>query len=213
MNATDASEGTLLEPEDEGRLQLYALLARLFAAGPDEQLLRALAQSAGTIEGDGELARAWGELVAAAADTSAREATLEFDATFVGVGKAPVSTYLSHYHPRTRKEAVLVELRDTLAQLGLARTAASAEPEDNLPAVLEVMRHLVAAGSDARSLELQREFFVRYLQPAYRGFSDAAHKVRLSPYFAAAVRVLETFIESDLAQFELDRPAMSGTDH
>jgi TorA maturation chaperone TorD len=192
-----------LAPEDEGRLQLYALLARLFAAGPDDGLLRALAQSAGSVEGEGELAQAWNELATAAASTSAREATIEFDATFIGVGKAPVSTYLSHYHPIARKEALLVELRDTLTRFGLARTAASAEPEDNLTAVLEVMRHLVAAGSDAPSLLRQREFFARYLQPAYRGFCDAAHKARLSNFYTAVVRLLEVFMESDLAQFEM----------
>ena len=43
--------GVILPPEDEGRLQLYALLARLFAEGPDEGLLRALAQSAGSVGG------------------------------------------------------------------------------------------------------------------------------------------------------------------
>jgi len=198
-----AATGAVLAPEDEGRLQLYALLARLFAAGPDEGLLHALAQSAGSIGGDGELAQAWNNLVAAAENTSARDATLEFDATFIGVGKAPVSTYLSHYHPGARKEAVLVELRDTLAELGLARTAASAEPEDNLTAVLEVMRHLVAAGSDEQSLQRQREFFVRYLLPFYEGFCDAAHKSKLSDYYQAAVRLLEVFLESDLSQFEM----------
>ncbi len=203
MSAREVAPDVTLAPEDEGRLHFYALLARLFAAGPDDGLLRALAQSAGGVEGDGELARAWNDLAAAAANTSARDATLEFDATFIGVGKAAVSTYLSHYLPVARKEVVLVELRDTLVQLGLARTAASAEPEDNLTAVLEVMRHLVAAGSDAQSLELQREFFVRYLQPAYRGFCGAAHKAELSDFYKAAVRLLEAFMESDLAQFEM----------
>lgn len=203
MSEASATAGPVLEPEDVGRLQLYALLARLFAAGPDDGLLRALSQSAGGVEGDGELARAWNDLVAAAANTSARDATLEFDVTFIGVGKAAVSTYLSHYLPVVRKEVVLVELRDTLSQLGLARTAASAEPEDNLTAVLEVMRHLVAAGSDEQSLERQREFFVHYLQPAYRGFCGAAHKVELSNFYDAAVRLLEAFVESDLAQFEM----------
>jgi TorA maturation chaperone TorD len=175
----------------------------LFAAGPDDGLLRALAQSAGSVEGDGALAQAFDDLAQAAARTSARDARLEFDATFIGVGKAPVSTYLSHYHPGTRKEAVLVRLRDSLAELGLARTAASAEPEDNLTAVLEVMRHLVAAGSDEQSLQRQREFFVRYLQPAYRAFCDAAHKADLSDYYKAVVHMLEVFLESDLAQFEM----------
>jgi TorA maturation chaperone TorD len=203
MSAISAASGAPLAPEDEGRLQLYALLARLFAAGPDEGLLRSLAQSAGSIEGEGELALAWNDLAAAAQQTSALDAALEFDATFIGTGKAPVSTYLSHYHPVTRKEILLVELRDTLAQFGLARTAASAEPEDNLTSVLEIMRHLVAAGSDAHSLQRQRDFFSRYLLPGYRGFCDAAHKVELSTYYKAAVRLLEVFMESDLAQFEM----------
>jgi TorA maturation chaperone TorD len=203
MNDRKIAPDATLASEDEGRLEFYALLARLFAAGPDDALLQALVHSAGSVEGDSELARAWKDLVAAASHTSARDATLEFDATFIGVGKAPVSTYLSHYFPVARKEVVLVELRETLAQLGLARKAASAEPEDNLASVLEVMRHLVATGSDAQSLQHQLEFFSRYLQPAYRGFCDAAHKVKLSAYFKAAVRLLEAFVDSDLAQFEM----------
>jgi TorA maturation chaperone TorD len=203
MNRSEPAMEVPLAPEDEGRLQLYALLARLFAAGPDDGLLRALAQSAGSVEGEGELAQAWNDLALAAAATTAREATLEFDATFIGVGKAPVSTYLSHYHPITRKEVLLVELRDTLARLGLARSAASAEPEDNLTAILEVMRHLVAAGSDAPSLQRQHEFFAHYLQPTYGGFCDAAHKVNLGKFYTAVVRLLEVFMEADLAQFEM----------
>jgi TorA maturation chaperone TorD len=212
MSATHAATGLVLAPEDEGRLQLYALLARLFAAGPDEGLLRALAQSAGSVEGDGELAQAWNDLAATAENTSARDATLEFDTTFIGVGKAPVSTYLSHYHPVARKEVVLVELRATLARFGLARTAASAEPEDNLSAVLEVMRHLVTAGSDVQSLQRQREFFARYLQPLYGGFCDAAHKAELSQYYRTAVRLLEVFLDSDSTQFEMGEPSLGASD-
>ena len=203
MTTASAATGVKLAPEDEGRLQLYALLARLFAAGPDEGLLRALAQSAGSLEGDGPLTQAFDALAQAAARTSARDATLEFDATFIGVGKAPVSTYLSHYHQGARKEAVLIKLRITLTELGLTRTAASAEPEDNLATVLEVMRHLVAAGSDDQSLRRQREFFARYVQPFYGAFCDAAHKADLSDYYKAAVDMLEVFLDADLAQFEM----------
>jgi TorA maturation chaperone TorD len=192
-----------LAPEDEGRLQLYALLARLFAAGPDEGLLRGLAQSAGSIAGSGPLAQAFDALAHAAAATSARDATLEFDETFIGVGKAPVTTYLSHYHASTRKDVILVKLRDALTELGLARSAASAEPEDNLTAVLEVMRHLVSAGSDERSLLRQRQFFATYLEPAYRAFCDAARRAELSDYYRAALDMLEVFLDSELAQFEM----------
>lgn len=202
MSAMDAAAAPLA-PEDEGRLQLYALLARLFAAGPDEGLLRGLAQSAGSIAGDGPLAHAFDALARAAAGTSARDATLEFDETFIGVGKAPITTYLSHYHASTRKEAILVRLRGSLTELGLARTATSAEPEDNLTALLEVMRHLVSAGSDDGSLLRQRQFFASFLEPAYRAFCDAARKADLSDYFRAAVDMLEVFLDSELAQFEM----------
>jgi TorA maturation chaperone TorD len=205
MSATDvATAGEALAPEDEGRLQLYALLARVFAAGPDDALLRALAQSAGSAGPDGALAQAFDALAQAAAHTSALDATLEYDTTFIGTGKAPVTTYLSHYHEGGRKDTVLVKLRDTLADLGLARATSSSEPEDNLTAVLEVMRHLVVAGSDRQSLLRQREFFNGYLQPAYRAFCDAAHKAGLSEYYQAAVRLLEVFLESEQLQFEMD---------
>lgn len=203
MSTPGTSPDTALVPEDEGRLQLYALLARLFAAGPDEGLLLALSRSAGSLGSDGDLAEAFDALAQAAAHTSVRDTTLEFDAIFVGVGKAPVSTYLSHYHPRSRKETVLVELRGTLRQLGLARTTASPEPEDNLSAVLEVMRHLVAAGSDEESLREQRDFFARFVEPAYGTFCVAAHNAGVSSYYQAAVRLLEVFLASDRAHFEI----------
>jgi hypothetical protein len=65
------------------------------------------------------------------------------------------------------------------------------------------MRHLVAGGSDDGSLLRQRQFFTNYLEPGYRGFCDAAHKANLSDYYNAAVDMLEVFLDSELAQFEM----------
>jgi TorA maturation chaperone TorD len=62
----------------------------------------------------------------------------------------------------------------------------------------------VAAGSDEPSLQRQREFFSRFLQPAYGPFCDAAHKVDFSDYYKAAIRLLEVFMESELAQFDME---------
>ncbi len=86
MTATPIADEPRLSPEDQGRVNLYALLARLFSAGPDQALLDALAGAADAIDGDSDLARAWQELCSAAAQTAAVDATLEFDAVFVGVG-------------------------------------------------------------------------------------------------------------------------------
>lgn len=200
---TQAADAGGLAPEDAGRANLYALLARLFSAGPDDALLRSIAASGNAIVADSELGRAWARLVAAAAQAGPRQATIEFDTLFIGVGKAPVSTYLSRYLPAARKETALVELRDTLAGLGLARKATSVEPEDNLASLLETMRHLVSAGSDAEALAHQRAFFDRYLAPAYKYFCVATAEVELSEFYRAAVALLEAFLDADLAQTQM----------
>lgn len=203
MSDTPTAAETRLSPEDQGRANLYALLARLFSAGPDQALLDMLAGAANAIDGDGDLARAWHQLCAAAAQTAALDATLEFDTVFVGVGKAPVTTYMSHYLAASRKDSVVVELRDELTALGMARRESSAEPEDNLASLLEVMRHLAAAGSDADSLQQQKRFFARYLQSGYAGFCDAAHKESLGDYHKSALNLLKSFMDAELKQFEM----------
>jgi TorA maturation chaperone TorD len=191
-----------LEPEDQARLNLYALLARLLHAGPDAGLLAAIAQAPDL--GEGPLGLAWRALRTEAARTDAPTATLDFDTTFVGVGKAPVTPYLSHYMASIGQEKILVALRDTLRELGLARNAQSVEPEDNIAAVLEVMRHLVAAGSDQDSLATQEAFFREYLQPGYAGFCNAARDLPASHFHVASVDLLEAFLDAEATQFEMN---------
>jgi TorA maturation chaperone TorD len=192
-----------LAPEDEGRLNLYALLARLLYAGPDEALLQALAGAPDLEAGDGPLALAWRALRTQAAGTEALAETLAFDTIFVGVGKAPVTPYLSHYMVAVGQERILVALRDTLRELGLERGALSSEPEDNIATVLEVMRHLVARGSDAPSLLTQEAFFREYLQPGYRGFCDATRELPATRFHVAVVDLLEVFLDAEAEQFEM----------
>lgn len=201
MNAALAPDE--LAPEDAGRLNLYALLARLLHAGPDEALLRALAGASDLDAGDGPLALAWRALRAEAARADASAETVAFDTTFVGVGKAPVTLYLSHYMVDRGHERILVALRDSLRELGLARGSRSVEPEDNIAAVLEVMRHLVAQGSDSASLQTQEAFFREYLQPGYRGFCDATRELPATPFHVAVVDLLEVFLDAEAAQFEM----------
>ncbi len=200
---TTALAAVELAPEDAGRLNLYALLARLLYAGPDEGLLQSLAGAPDLESGQGPLAQAWRALRAEAARTDAPTATLDFDTTFVGVGKSPVTPYLSHYMVATGQDRILVALRDTLRELGLARGSQSAEPEDNIAAVLEVMRHLVAQGSDTHSLHTQEAFFREYLQPGYRGFCSAARELPAAPFHVAVVDLLEVFIDAEAEQFEM----------
>jgi hypothetical protein len=110
-----------LPPEEAARADLYGVLARLFATGPDVAVLAAIAAAQADFGADSALAIAWADLQAAAREGDAAAASLEHAETFVGTGRAPVSIYASHSLSDQWKEMTVVELRDRLPLLGLAR--------------------------------------------------------------------------------------------
>jgi TorA maturation chaperone TorD len=160
-------------PEDRARAGYYALLARLFYAGPDAQLLEAIAGSSEMVAEGGPLGGPWSALAAAARATDAEAARLEYDEVFVGTGKADVTPYASFYLAETGREKILVRLRQDLASLGLGRTAAALEPEDHFAGLFEVMRHLISEGSGDAALQKQQRFFSQYIERSFRGFCGA----------------------------------------
>ena len=113
------SEHSELEAEDQARADLYALFARLFHAGPDADLLAAIAANGGAGGGDAPFEQAWDALALVAARADANAARAEYDQVFVGTGKAEVTPYASHYLVESGREKILVTLRDELAGLGL----------------------------------------------------------------------------------------------
>jgi TorA maturation chaperone TorD len=186
-----------LVQEDEARAGYYALLARLFYAGPDAGLLRTIAESTETIAG-GQLAGTWNALMAAAAETQAEAVRSEYDQVFVGTGKAEVTPYASFYLAATGREKILVRLREDLAFLGLGKANGAGEPEDHFAGLFEVMRHLISQGSDDAALQKQRDFFSAYIERSFREFcravsaSEKAKFYKHVSHFAAAFLMVET---------------------
>ena len=139
-----------VSPEDQARADLYGLLARLFYAPPDANLISELRLAVPppddgeplTAEGDA-LRAAWAGL--AEACVSAFPARLEEEhlQLFVGVGKAEVTPYLSAYLVRSESDNPLARLRGQLAEWGLARREEAVEPEDHVSALCETMRWLI----------------------------------------------------------------------
>ncbi len=203
MNAMTDTQAVSLSPEDQGRANLYALLARLLYAGADTGLLKSLADAGGMFDGEEALPRAWQALSTAAASTSAEQSVADFDGTFVGVGKAPVTPYLSHYALDSGHEKMLVDLRDELMALGLVRDRKAVEPEDHIAALLEVMRHLVTRGDSDEALERQRQFFQRFVAPGFGGFCRAAREVELSAFYLSVIDLLDAFLSAEVGQFEM----------
>jgi len=182
-------------PEDQARAGYYALLARLYYAGPDAALLAAIA-GADDVAADGEqspLAAAWRALASAARVMDAEAARLEYDQLFVGTGKAEVTPYASFYLVETGREKVLVKLRDELGSLGLKRTERASEPEDHLAGLFDVMRHLISKGSGDAAVQ-QQAFFERYIAGFYEGFCAATSASEKSNFYKHVARFTEAFL-------------------
>lgn len=190
-----------LPAEEQARADFYGLLARLWYAPPDRELLGALGAAPELVaEGDSALARAWRELTGAAAALDAGAAGREHFALFVGTGRSPVSPYAGAYLTGSAFEHPLVALRGFLAAHGLARHASVSEPEDHMAALCDVMRYLVQSAPD---FALQREFFERFLWPAAPGFCDAAAAAEGAAFYVRVAGFARCFLELEHTAFDM----------
>lgn len=183
-------------PEDQARAGYYALLARLFYAGPDAGLLATIANSE-EIVAAGEpsaLAAAWNALALAARAMDADAARFEYDQLFVGTGKAEVTPYASFYLADTGREKVLVRLRTDLAELGLRRSGRAAEPEDHVAGLFDAMRYLISLGSGDVALQQQRDFFDRYIARSFQRLCLAISDSEKANFYKHVANFTDTFL-------------------
>ncbi len=198
-----------VSPEDESRANLYGLLARLFYAPPDANLLSELRQAAPPPEeGDGltaegaALKSAWAGLVEACAGAFPARLEEEHFQVFVGVGKAQVTPYLTAYMERREGENPLVRLRGQLADWGLARREQAAEPEDHVSALCETMRWLIVRRQ--ASLEEQRRMFEDYLFTPGVRFCSAVTACEDTKFYRRVAHLLRALLEVEHKAFEID---------
>ena len=199
----EAEESTLGE-EDQARANIYGLLARLWYRAPDQALLDALAMNVGRGETDATLlTRAWEALARAATEADPETLTHEYDSLFVGTGRAEITLYCSHYLTETGRERVVVALREQLREVGLGRSSGANEPEDHLSALLEVMRHLIVQGSDAAQIEIQKQFFLRYIYGSYTALTDAVTNNGGAGFYKEIARVTRAFLDLESQSFNM----------
>ena len=203
--ATSRAAPVEVAPEDRARAEFYALLGRLWYAAPDQALLDAIASAPPlAAEGaHGALAEAWRQLQAAAAVADPTAVSGEYDAVLVGIGKAEVTPYVSHYLVETGKERVLVALRDELAELGLGRVGATHEPEDHFAALCEVMRHLVREGADDAAMQQQKNFFTRYMNRAYNPLTDQVTASSKTSFYKHVARFTKAFCDVEATSLDM----------
>src|SRR6476661_298319 len=150
-----------IEDVDAARAQEYTLLAALLARAPDQALLDRLA----TLRGDASpLGLAHVGLAEAASKASVEKIEREYFDLFIGLGRGELLPYGSYYLTGFLHERPLARLRETLARLGVERTAGQAEPEDHAAILCEIMAGL-AGRRFAAPATAERELFEQHLSP------------------------------------------------
>jgi TorA maturation chaperone TorD len=204
-----------LAPEDEARANFYALLARLYAEAPDASLLAAIAAAAplgDPAEGDRTagpepgLPAAWDALRAASAATDAPVIAEEYDDLFVGVGKSEINLHASHWLTGAMLDKPLVELRNSLAELGLARRAEVTLLEDHLAALCETMRMLIAGHGERApaSIATQRAFFERHVAPWIFSCCTAIQDSSIANYYRRVAQFTGQYMALERDSFAIE---------
>ena len=191
--------------EETARAEVYGLLAQLFYAPPQPQLLEAIrvavteAPAAG-----GFLEGPWRDFVGTARAMRDGEITQEYDALFGGVGKPEVYLYGSHYLTGFLNEKPLARLRSDLDALGLGRDEAMPDTEDHFAYVSEVMRYLIAGDDVAvANLTKQSEFFAAHVQPWAPQMCDAITAHPRARFYASLAAFTRAFLNVEAQGFDM----------
>jgi len=193
------------DAEEVARADLYGLLARLWTAPPDRELMQQLkAAPVAPAEPAAALAEPWQSLVGTIHATTVEGAADEYDALFLGVGKPEVFLFASYYLTGFLNERPLVQLRHDLRALGLTRDETRGETEDHVAFLFEVMRYLIA-GDDVAvcNLEQQRRFFRAHLQTWIDSFCEAVVAHPRANVYRAVAALTRSFMQVETQGFDM----------
>ncbi len=190
-----------LDEEDQARAGFYGLVARLYHRAPDDQVLAEILHADPFGDSTSEIAQAWRELAAASRKAFPVQLEDEHTTLFVGTGKAEVTPYLSHYVLAHTIDNPLVDLRQRLAQWGIARRDQVTEPEDHVAALFEAMRFAIAV--QHRSLQDQKGFFHQFIYRGACAFCDAVSASRKARFYLPVARLTRAFIDIEHEAFEI----------
>lgn len=191
--------------EELARAEVYGLLALLYQAPPSARLLDDLGVAVTEAPVTGAfLEEPWRALVGVARTLSQAEIEDEYDALFGGVGKPEVLLYGSHHLSGFLHDKPLVKLRSDLARLGLTRDERTAETEDHIAYLCEVMRYLIA-GEDVAVANLaeQQRFFAAHLQPWVERLCDDIAAQPAARFYLALAGFTRAFMSVEAQGFDM----------
>lgn len=196
-----ATEVCDIAVEEQARADLYNLLASLLSASPSPSALEKLAALP---SGTGSLGVALGELARVARRVRPSDIKIEYHDLFIGLGRGELVPYASYYLTGFLQEKPLAQLRRDMAALGVGRSGETADPEDHVASILEMMAGLVAGrfGSPA-SLATQKEFFDRHIASWMPVFFRDLEQAKASIFYTSVGSLGRSFIEIESEAFEM----------
>lgn len=199
------SFATMDDGEELARAEAYGLLARLWFAPPDEELMAQFRVAVTQAPQAGAFLEApWEALVSAFRDQGRSDIAAEYDALFHGVGRPDVLLYASHHLSGYLNDKPLAALRADLAELGLAKDELRGETEDHVAFVLEVMRYLIAGDDIAVcNLERQRKFFRSHVQTWVGSLCEAVSAHPRANAYARLADFTRAFVEVETQGFDM----------
>ena len=211
MQETHQDEATFsVASEDQARADFYALLSRLYASEPDAALLSSIAacdelSADAASEGGRALAEAWRKLIAASMAMDPAAAAEEYQNLFVGVGKSEVSVHASAY-VKSPGRTPLIEIRASLAKLGLARQSGVNVYEDHLATVCETMRALITGAGlgEPFAFAEQREFFESHVLPWVFNCCTAIQNSPVANYYRRVAEFTQLFMAIERDSFAIE---------
>ncbi len=184
---------------------MYALIGRLLYAAPDADLMAQICAIGGP-EGEAGagtlLTQTWQALQGACRAATPDAIRHEHETLFVGVGKAVVTPYTSHYVTENAPDRHLVALRDQLERWGLTRAAGAFEVEDHISGLCDVMRFLI---DEQHPLSDQRMFFERFVYPGALPLFDAVNSAASETgFYKSVVAFASAFLQVERAAFDME---------
>lgn len=187
-------EHLFVEDADKSRADTYRILARIFRAAPDADLLRGLSECGDDEAPASKLTSAWSDLAEASRRANPVALDHEFHALFIGLGRGEVLPYASWYLSGFLLDKPLARLRADLGQLGIDRADNVSESEDHVAALYETMALLIGpeGGID---LSGQKRFFDRHMQPWIAHFLTDVQGAKSTDFYRPVARLAQAFFE------------------
>ena len=200
MPATEATNRGIVDPEDQHRSSIYALLSSLLCSPPTKDVLEKVNSLSG---GENKIGEAIKTLTILTKKLDIKTIEREYHNLFIGVGRGELLPYGSFYMTGFLNEKPLANLRDDMKKIGISRSLGTSDPEDHIASLCEMMSGIITNQFyTTLSIRQQSDFFATHLGPWAKHFFDDLIAAEYSVFYAPVGALGKAFIEIETEAFK-----------